>query len=470
MEYKWVVLTVTTVGGFMGALGSSTIIIALPQILGNLNASLAEGVWMIALYQLAVTVLALGFGRIADRYGRVKVYTIGFSIFALGTWLSAVAMSGLQLILFRGVQGAGAALIFVNGISLAAEAFPPSELGKAIGINFMAFSIGSVTGYSFGGAIVTLLGWRAIFLIIGAVAVFGTFWSHQRLREIAPRHDTHWDPVGTVVYTLCLTMIVVGLTPGTTTASVSLMLLTAGALFFGFFILIERRQPHPVLDPKLFRNRLFVLGNIASLLTYVPASAFPLVVSLYLQLVRGLNPLNVGLILLIGEAAFAILTLLSGILSDRYGSRIFTVTGSILIFSSLILFALVDRTSPLALILGILALSGIGRGLFGSSNAASAMSTIQLEDFGIANGFRITVNNTAFVLSIPLVTALMTLVLPYQRAVQLVTGAAFQNETEILSFVQAISFSIIILAILALIAVLPDMSAKSKPTVAGSPS
>src|SRR3990170_8611314 len=99
MEYKWVVLTVTTVGGFMGALGSSTIIIALPQILGNLNASLAEGVWMIVLYQLAVTVLALGFGRIADQYGRVKVYTIGFSIFALGTWLSAVAMSGLQLIL-----------------------------------------------------------------------------------------------------------------------------------------------------------------------------------------------------------------------------------------------------------------------------------------------------------------------------------------------------------------------------------
>jgi len=464
MEYKWVVLAVATVGSLMAQLSVSSIVIALPQILADLNSSLAEGVWMITMYQLVVTIFVLGFGRVADKYGRVRMYVVGFSIYALGTALSAIALNGPLLILFRGVQGAGAACILVNGIAIAAEAFPPNELGLVIGVIFMASSFGSVAGYSVGGAIVTLFGWRAIFLITLVVAVFGTFWSRGRLHEVSARIEKQFDLTGMITYVFSLTLALLALTLGPVTSTMSLSLLVIAGLFLVLFIFLERRHPQPILDLSLFRNQQFARGNIASVLTFIPTNAFPLVITLYLEFVRGLNPLDVGLLLISGEAAFAVLTFLSGFLSDRFGCKIFTVTGSILIFVALILFAFVNRATSIFLILGIVSLLGVGRGLFGSPNATSIMSSVSSERYGIANGVRITVNSTANVISIPLVTALMTLVLPYERAVQIISGVPFANEAETLGFIQALSFSLIILAVLTLLAVVPDLASKSKPT------
>ena len=464
MEYKWVVLAVTTVGSLMAQLSVSSIVIALPQILADLNSSLAEGVWMITMYQLVVTIFVLGFGRVADKYGRVRMYVVGFSVYTLGTALSAMALNGPLLILFRGVQGAGAACILVNGIAIAAEAFPPNQLGLVIGVIFMASSFGSVAGYSVGGAIVTLFGWRAIFLITIAVGAFGTFWSRGRLHEVSARIEKQFDLTGMITYVFSLTLALLALTLGPVTATMNLILLVIAGLFLVLFIFLERRHPQPILDLSLFRNQQFARGNIASLLTFIPTNAFPLVTTLYLEFVRGLNPLDVGLLLISGEAAFALLTFLSGFLSDRFGCRIFTVTGSILIFVALILFAFVNRATSMFLILGIVSLLGVGRGLFGSPNATSIMSSVSPERYGIANGVRITVNSTANVISIPLVTALMTLVLPYERAVQIISGVPFANEAETLGFIQALSFSLIILAVSALLAVVPDLASKSKPT------
>jgi MFS family permease len=464
MEYKWVVLAVTTVGALMAQLSVSSIVIALPQILADLNSSLAEGVWMITMYQLVVSVFVLGFGRVADRFGRVRMYVIGFSVYSLGTALSAIALNGPLLILFRGVQGAGAACILVNGIAIAAEAFPPNELGMIIGVIFMASSFGSVAGYSVGGAIVTLLGWRAIFLVTLAVAVFGTYWSHARLHEVSARIEKQFDLTGMIVYVFSLTLALLGLTLGPVTSTMNLSLLVVAGLFLALFMFLERRHPQPILDLSLFRNQQFARGNIASVLTFVPTRAFPLVITLYLEFVRGLNPLDVGLLLISGEAAFAVLTFLSGFLSDRFGCKIFTVTGSILIFVALILFAFVNRTTSMLFVLGIVSILGVGRGLFGSPNATSIMSSVSSERYGIANGVRITVNSTTNVISIPLVTAFMTLVLPYERAVEVISGVPFANEAETLGFIQALSFSLIILAVSALLAVVPDLASKPKPT------
>jgi MFS family permease len=448
----------------MAQLSVSSIVIALPQILADLNSSLAEGVWMITMYQLVVTIFVLGFGRVADKYGRVRMYVVGFSVYALGTALSAIALNGPLLILFRGVQGAGAACILVNGIAIAAEAFPPKQLGLVIGVIFMASSFGSVAGYSVGGAIVTLFGWRAIFLITLVVAVFGTFWSRGRLHEVSARIEKQFDLTGMITYVFSLTLALLALTLGPVTSTMSLSLLVIAGLFLVLFIFLERRHPQPILDLSLFRNQQFARGNIASVLTFIPTNAFPLVITLYLEFVRGLNPLDVGLLLISGEAAFAVLTFLSGFLSDRFGCKIFTVTGSILIFVALILFAFVNRATSMFLILGIVSLLGVGRGLFGSPNATSIMSSVSSERYGIANGVRITVNSTANVISIPLVTALMTLVLPYERAVQIISGVPFANEAETLGFIQALSFSLIILAVSTLLAVVPDLASKSKPT------
>jgi len=463
VEYKWVVLMVTTVGSFLTAANSGVVIIALPQILADLHASLAEGVWMIAVYQFVITILALALGRFADLYGRAKLYTIGYIVFSLGTGLSAIAFSGLQLILFRGLQGLGAAFIIVNGMSLVADAFPLHELGMGIGINFMASSVGSVMGYVLGGALVTYSGWRTIFLFIIAVSIFGTLWSHRRLHEVFPEfHKEPFDLSGTALYVAGLTVILLGLTLGAVTQILNLTLLASGFLFFMLFVFLERNLRYPVLDLGLFRNRQFAFGNLAGLLTHVSAGAFPLLVSFYLQFIRGLEPIQVGLLLLWGEIVVAVLTVLCGHLSDTYGSRPFVVGGSIIISSGLALFSFVDRSSPTTLILGIILLLGVGRGLFGSSNAGSVMSAVVPESHGIANGVRSTVNNTANLISVPLVTALMTIVLPYERVLGIVTGVPFTSEVEILSFMRAISFSMLILAFPSFLATVPNLAAKSR--------
>ncbi len=148
MEYKWVVLTVTTVGIFMATLDSSIIVVGLPQVVSSLRTNLVEGVWFITIYRLMITVLLVGIGRMADLYGRVRLYNLGFAIFSLGSLLSGLSITAEMLLAFRLIQGVGAAFLFVNSVAIVTDAFAGNELGKGIGINQVAINAGTITGYT----------------------------------------------------------------------------------------------------------------------------------------------------------------------------------------------------------------------------------------------------------------------------------------------------------------------------------
>src|SRR5271157_6370241 len=154
MDYKWVVLSVTTVGLFMASLDTNIVVIGLPTILQSLHASIVHGIWIITGYSLMMTILAVLLGRLADLYGRVRLYNLGFAIFTIGSLLCALSQTGAQLIIFRFLQGSGAALLMVNSVAIITDAFHKEELGRGLGTNMMAANLGNIGGYTLSGVMI----------------------------------------------------------------------------------------------------------------------------------------------------------------------------------------------------------------------------------------------------------------------------------------------------------------------------
>jgi EmrB/QacA subfamily drug resistance transporter len=296
LDYKWVVVGVTTVGGFMGSVDSSIVIIALPTLLHDLNATLFEGVWVVAGYTLVMTIFLVALGRVGDMFGRVRLFNLGFAVFTIFSALCGLSQNGSQLVVFRLAQGIGAALLIVNSVALVADTFPASELGLGIGIYFMAWNVGAIAGYTLGGLIVGLIGWRFIFFVNVPIGICGTVLSHLKLKETYRGSSGKFDYIGTTLYSGALTSILVALTLEDVSLSLIFLLFVVGFFALVMFVLVERGSKEPALDLTLFREREFSAGNVASLLNALAFNSLPFVVTLYLELVRHLDPLTTGLL------------------------------------------------------------------------------------------------------------------------------------------------------------------------------
>jgi len=163
MKYQWVVLTVTTVGVLMAGIDSRIVMIGLPQVASALGADVEQAIWFTQSYMLGTTFALLLIGRISDIVGRVKIYSLGFAIFTLGSALTSLSGTPLQFILFRAIQGIGAGMIFTNSLAIVADATPKQQLGFAFGVNQTAFRFGAMAGLTFSGLILSFLDWRALF-------------------------------------------------------------------------------------------------------------------------------------------------------------------------------------------------------------------------------------------------------------------------------------------------------------------
>jgi len=459
LEYKWVVLTVTTVGIFMATLDSSIIVVGLPQVVSSLQTNLVEGVWFITIYRLMITVLLVGIGRMADLYGRVRLYNLGFAIFSLGSLLSGLSITAEMLLIFRLVQGVGAAFLFVNSVAIVTDAFAGSELGKGIGINQVAINAGTITGYTLSGVLIQLFTWRSIFLVNVPIGIFGTYWSRKRLNEIHhPARGERFDLAGAVTFSVSITLLLLGLTLGSITDPLSLSLMGLSFLLMIIFVLAERRASFPVLDLSLFRNRLFTAGNIANLLSGLAFAALAFIMTLYFQLVRGYDPLHAGIYLIPLDATLILIGPISGSLSDRWGARGLSTLGLVTASAGFFyLSSFTTTTDYLQIALGLV-LVGFGIGLFRSPNASSVMGSVQGAKRGIASGVRATIINTSIVASIPLVLAVMTTDIPYYRLINIIgNGSALSNSqittTDLAPFQMGLQHSLMIFSILILASV-----------------
>jgi len=456
LDYKWVALSVTNIGTFMGTLDSSIVVIGLPTILKDLHADMAEGVWIITGYKLMITILLVLFGRLADLYGRVKLYNLGFVIFTLGSLLCALSRTGEQLIIFRFLQGAGAALLISNSTAIITDAFPKEELGMGLGTNMMAANLGVISGYTLSGIMMNFFSWRSIFLVNVPIGIIGTLWGYFRLKEIGIKTTGQsLDYAGSILYCIGLATILLALTIGNPDSVRNIVILACGVAFFIAVIFVELKQKYPTLDVTLFKIRQFAAGNLANFLNSVAFACGPFLRSLYLQLILGYTALKTGLLLIPMDIIILILSPICGRLSDRYGSNLLGTVGLTFNAAALIWFSTLSARSSYTTVLVSLVLFGFGLALFAPANTASIMGSVPAEKRGVASGIRNTINQTAGVFSVPFSLLLMTLVIPYNKLSQIVSGSPLVDSNEIALFLKAINRACLILGIITLLAIIP---------------
>jgi len=474
MKYKWVVLTVTTVGVLMDGIDSRIVIIGLPQVAAALHADIEQAIWFTQSYVLVGTIVLLLIGRVTDIVGRVRIYTTGFAIFTIGSALTSVSQDPNQFIVWRGLQGLGVAMLFINSVAMIVDATPRKELGLSLGINQIAFRFGAMAGLTLSGLILSFFDWRALFYINIPIGIFGTFWAHHRLKEIAKvERKTSVDWFGFVSFSISITSFLLALTYdayGLSEEIVVYGLLVLSALTLAVFIVHERREMHPLLDLSLLRIREFTGGVIAQLLNAISWGAFLLLLSLYLQLILDMSPLEAGLRIIPFDIAFLIFGPLSGRLSDKFGHLPFTTTGLTIASAALYLFSTVRITTPISFVTVYMILVGVGMGLFVSPNISSIMSSVPEKRRGIASAFRATFFQVGYVISLNAAVLIMTLAIPYQMITQIISAInplAITASDKIL-FIRGLSSAYFWLAIINLAAILPSVlrgSSKYKPKV-----
>jgi EmrB/QacA subfamily drug resistance transporter len=443
---------------FMASLDESILTIGLPTVLEDLNTTVVHGIWIITGYRLMITSLLVLFGRLGDMHGKVRLYNMGFAVFTVGSLLCGLSATGEQLVAFRFLQGVGGALLITNSAAIVTDSFPLNELGAGLGTNAMALNMGAVFGYTLSGTMITLFGWRSIFFINVPIGIFGTFWAYKRLKELSKRNvGESFDYLGSTLYCVALSIILYGMTIGNPLSLNNISILTFGLMLFLVFIIVERRQKHPMLDLSLFKLRLFAAGNLSGFSNSLAYNCIPFVMgSLYLQLIKGYSPFTAGLMMIPMEVIVLVMSPISGRLSDRYGNRGFASLGLALNAAAQLWLSTLNENSSYIVFLAGLSLFGLGRALFNSPNTSSVMASVAAERRGVANGVRATLVQTGMVLSVPLSLVLMATVMPYDMLSRLVSSAQLTGP-EFYIFLAALNRASLILGMVTLVAIIPSI-------------
>lgn len=366
--------------------------------------------WVVTVFLLIVSALLLTFGRLGDLRGHTPVYVVGMAIFSVGATLCGIASNVGTLILFRGVQAVGAAMLFATSPAILVRIFPPEQRGRAFGLQSMLVYLGLTAGPTLGGWLTERLGWRAVFLINLPLGLVSLALSLRFLPRHEPRREgERFDPAGMGLFTLALVSLMLALNQGHAWGWRSprlIALLGGAALSAGLFRWIEGRVAHPLLDLGLFRNRLFTLAGLSAIANYVAIYSIIFLMPFYLIQGRGMGAGHAGLILTAQPLLMAIAAPLSGILSDRIGSRLPGTAGMVVLAVGLWLLSRLDGSAPAPQIVAALGVAGLGTGLFVSPNSSALMGSVPRERQGIAGGVLGTARNFGMVLGVGLAGAI----------------------------------------------------------------
>jgi MFS family permease len=436
VHYKWIALSNTTLGVLMATINASIMLIALPDIFRGIGVNpLQPGntsllLWLIMGYLVVTAVLVVSFGRLGDMFGRVRMFNLGFAVFALFsimlavTWLHGTS-AAWWLIGMRILQGVGGAMLMANSSAILTDAFPPNERGLALGLNQVAAIAGSFIGLVLGG-VLGPISWRYVFLVSVPFGVMGTIWSYLKLQERGIRRPARLDWAGNLTFAVGLIAVLVGITYGIQpygghtmgwTSPLVLGLLGGGLAVLAIFCVIETTVAEPMFNLSLFKIRPFTAGNMASLLAGLGRGGLMFTLIIWLQGIYlpmhgysfSRTPLWAGIAMLPLTIGFLFAGPLSGWLSDRYGARPFATGGMVLAAASFVLLALLPINFTYWQFAVILLLNGAGMGLFASPNRAGIMNSLPPERRGVGAGMSATFQNSAMVLSIGIFFTLIIL-------------------------------------------------------------
>jgi EmrB/QacA subfamily drug resistance transporter len=398
----------------MGPLDGTIVSVSLPTIARSLDAGFGEVVWIPTAYLLTISILLIPIGRLSDTVGRKRIYIWGFLVFTVGSLLCSLSPNASFLIGARIVQGVGSACIMSTSTAIISCAFPPRERGKAIGINTMCIYVGLALGPPLGGFLTAAFGWQSIFWVnipIGVATMAAAYLVIKKDEGVsAPRG---FDLKGGAAFAVMLTSLLLFLTFGEDWGYASPIIVTLALLSivsFLVFLSVESKAGHrAMLDISLFRdNKLFAMGSISALLNYASYYWTPFIISFYAQSVLGLSPQQTGFLLLVQPILMAIVAPLSGMMSDRIGSRTLATGGMVLIWCGLLEMTLLNGGSgDLGVLCVGMVLMGVGMGMFSSPNTSAVMGSVGNDKAGLASGTISTMRTVGQSLSLSMASALI---------------------------------------------------------------
>ena len=440
-------------GTFMASLDSGVVNLAMPLIRSEFAVSMSMVEWIVTAYLLVVSSLLLTFGRIADMYGHKRVYQTGFVLFTLGSLVCGLSVSIGMLIGARCLQALGAGMLFSTGPAIITNNVPPERRGKALSVTSVAVALGLCAGPVIGGTLTTLAGWQSIFFINLPVGVTGMLLVRRNIPNDEKRTAAKFDIAGSgmVFFALLLMLLPLSLS-GDYDLPVGWFagLLGGGLALAAVFVLFEWRRSSPMLNIKLFRNRVFSASSVAAMFIYMAQFIMVFLAPFYLQTLRGFSALASGLLYLPMPLATMAVAPISGAISDKRDSRYISSFGALVLAGGLFMMSFFAADTPLVLIIVSMVVSGLGFGMFQTPNNSAIMGNVPPQNRGTASGTLATVRNIGMALGVAVSGALFTFVQGGAKAALSVQGVA-GSALETASFVQGMRVTFLVAACVALV-------------------
>ncbi|MCI2414030.1 MAG: MFS transporter [Candidatus Aramenus sp.] len=426
MKAEQVVLAVVVLGVMMGAIDSTIVILALPTMVQDLHSDLFTMIWVILIYLLEIAVLTTQLGRIGDSFGRGKIYNVGFIIFTVGSVLCGASPSAYFLIGSRGIQAIGASMMQANSGAIVSDYFPPNRRGRAFGFTSIGWNVGAMLGIVLGGIITTFVGWRYVFYInvpIGIVAALIGFRVVKDVNKVRSKVDY----IGMTIFALSLASITYGAADiaGEGLALKNEILLAVGIALLAAFVLAETRTEFPLIDLKVFRNRVLTASLLASFFQSSGYLATAFLLIMYLQGIRGLSPFYASLLLVPGYVVAGSIGPFAGRLSDKIGARVPATFGIFLMAVVSSFYALeLSTNTPLYYIIIASVIGGMGSSLFYPANNSAVMANAPKSLYGAFSGMLRTLGNTGILVSYVLAITVASLSVPRYVAFEVFLGTS----------------------------------------------
>jgi len=410
-RHESTILVVTSISAFLTPFNAASVNIALPAIGTEFQADAITLSWVATSLLLATAIFLVPLGRLADIHGMKKMMVTGLMVYIFSAVLAAVSGSMALLLTARVIQGLASAMIFSTSTALLVMAYPVQRRGHALGINIACVYTGLSMGPFVGGMLTQSLGWRSSFWLIAAlvvVPVVMTFWLIKE--EWAAARREKFDLAGSLIYGAGLIALMLGLSElpdwwGYASLAASLLILAG-------FVTWEMRAKSPLINVFLFiRNRVFGFSNLAALVNYSATFAVTFLLSLYLQYIKGMEPGNAGLVILVMPLVQAIFSPVMGRLSDRVDPRLLASGGMGLCTAGLLMLALLNNGLPLLYIIASLVILGLGFALFSSPNTNAIMSSVDKGSLATASATLATMRLIGQMLSMGIAMLAMSVII-----------------------------------------------------------
>ena len=405
---------VCVITAFITTFMGSALNLSIPSLEEEFRVGAQTVGWVITIYMLTCAALAVPFGRLSDRVERQSILRMGILIFCISSLTAVLSKNMWMLLTFRLMQGIGASMIFSTNIAILVGAFDEEHRGRVLGYSTCATYAGLSAGPVLGGVLNQNLGWRSIFIatsIVSAAAFYGAFFKLPKHQKKSAKNELpsklHWDYVGNILFVISIVLTMYGLS-SLKSIGAAPFILFGGILLFIFFVRTEMKAENPVIDVNLFRKNIsFTLSNLAAMVNYGSNFALSYLMSIYLQVVKGMSSQWAGMILITNTLIMTLLSPIVGRISDRLSPFKMSAAGMALCAAAMGLLSFLSQNASLISIILILALSGVGFSLFSTPNTNAVMSCVERKDYGVSASILSTMRSIGHTAGMSVVTAVV---------------------------------------------------------------